>query len=329
MPFDLVIDEHTADGQEARVSKTSVAGSWGAVAGTLRFFADRFGVPERRSRAPRSPTTWFAQHASLGPPTVVLTGPRKHQRLAVERRLDLLRLRPRDRGRAAAGPDPRGAAPAARDVLAEALLAGETVHPDRAGSRRALAQLDERWRRSGGTLRLDPEALRVRVRAQLDQVMGWDEFFSTRLALDPSLLVDETTRGRLEALPAMVRLRGDAAPLDYEVEDGKGVARVRLREGQAKRAFATVIFHRSTGRSGSRVQRGRHEPILAQSLADLQYRAAAGAESTSARGGWGSVPAGLPRAERSPAARLGGGLTAPAGVADDDPLCTPPPGGRQ
>src|SRR6267142_4045185 len=45
MPFDLVIDEHTADGQEARVSKTSVAGSWGAVAGNLRFFADRFGVP--------------------------------------------------------------------------------------------------------------------------------------------------------------------------------------------------------------------------------------------------------------------------------------------
>ncbi|MEO8227979.1 MAG: DEAD/DEAH box helicase, partial [Gemmatimonadota bacterium] len=35
MPFDLVIDEHTAEGQEARISKTSVAGSWGAVAGTL------------------------------------------------------------------------------------------------------------------------------------------------------------------------------------------------------------------------------------------------------------------------------------------------------
>jgi hypothetical protein len=36
MPFDLVIDERTAEGQEARVSKTSVAGSWGAVAGNLR-----------------------------------------------------------------------------------------------------------------------------------------------------------------------------------------------------------------------------------------------------------------------------------------------------
>jgi hypothetical protein len=45
MPFDLVIDEHTADRQVARVSKTSVAGSWGAVAGSLRYFADRFGVP--------------------------------------------------------------------------------------------------------------------------------------------------------------------------------------------------------------------------------------------------------------------------------------------
>src|SRR6266496_1785239 len=45
MPFDLVIDEATADGREARVSRSSVCGSWGAIAGTLRYFADRFGVP--------------------------------------------------------------------------------------------------------------------------------------------------------------------------------------------------------------------------------------------------------------------------------------------
>jgi len=44
-PFDLVIDEQTADGHEARVSKTSVAGSWGAVCGTLRYFADAYGNP--------------------------------------------------------------------------------------------------------------------------------------------------------------------------------------------------------------------------------------------------------------------------------------------
>ena len=44
MPFDLVIDEQTASGQEARVSKRSFAGSWGAIAGNLRWFADRYGT---------------------------------------------------------------------------------------------------------------------------------------------------------------------------------------------------------------------------------------------------------------------------------------------
>src|SRR5690349_19943652 len=31
MPYDLVIDEETSDGHEARVSKTSVCGSWGPI----------------------------------------------------------------------------------------------------------------------------------------------------------------------------------------------------------------------------------------------------------------------------------------------------------
>src|SRR5207247_6151798 len=44
-PFDLVIDEETADGREARVSRGSVCSSWGGVAGALRYLADRRGVP--------------------------------------------------------------------------------------------------------------------------------------------------------------------------------------------------------------------------------------------------------------------------------------------
>src|SRR5579862_2951994 len=43
MPFDLVIDEQTAWGEDARVSKSSVCGSWGPIAGELRYFADKFG----------------------------------------------------------------------------------------------------------------------------------------------------------------------------------------------------------------------------------------------------------------------------------------------
>src|SRR5207249_8118545 len=44
MPFTLVIDEETASGDEVRVSKTSVSGSWGPIAGELRYFADKFGT---------------------------------------------------------------------------------------------------------------------------------------------------------------------------------------------------------------------------------------------------------------------------------------------
>ncbi len=86
MPFDLVIDEHTADGQEARVSKTSVAGNWGAVAGSLRFFADRFGIARAGIEGTTLSYDLVRSYAVSGPAKVVLTGPRKHQRLAAERR---------------------------------------------------------------------------------------------------------------------------------------------------------------------------------------------------------------------------------------------------
>ncbi|HEX7024758.1 MAG TPA: DEAD/DEAH box helicase, partial [Gemmatimonadales bacterium] len=81
MPFDLVIDEHTADGQEVRVSRTSVAGSWGAVAGTIRFFADRFGVPRASIEGTTISYELVRRNATLGPPSVIITGPRKHQQL--------------------------------------------------------------------------------------------------------------------------------------------------------------------------------------------------------------------------------------------------------
>ena len=98
------------------------------------------------------------------------------------------------------------------------------MHPDVSRLKRAVGELDELWRRSGGTLPdLAPEAVRRRVLAQLGQVEGWEDFQRTRVALDPAALVDQPTRERLAALPAMVRLRGDAAPVDYELQNGEGV----------------------------------------------------------------------------------------------------------
>jgi hypothetical protein len=236
MPFDLVIDEHTADGQEARVSRSSVAGSWGAVAGTLRYFADRFGIPRAAIEGTTLGYDLVREHAVWGSPRVAVTGPRKHQRLAVFRMLEYFGFRLEEGVEFLEGPIPEPLLEAARDALADALVAGETAHPDQGRIRRALEELDELWRRSGGTLpETSPGRVRARLRRQVDHVESWDDFVHTKLALDVAALVSESERERLHALPSSVRVRGDAAPLRYEIEDGSGVARLSLREGQARR----------------------------------------------------------------------------------------------
>src|SRR5688572_8261626 len=190
MPFDLVLDEHTADGQEARVSKTSVAGSWGAVAGSLRFFADRFGVARAGIEGTTLPYDLVSRYAVMGPARVVLTGPRKHQRLALERRRSYFGFELDTEMEPIAGRIPEALQPQAGDVLADALVAGEAVHPDAGRLRRSLTVLDELWRRSGGTLPgVAPSALRDRVRSQLEGVTSWEDFQRTRIGLEPAELV--------------------------------------------------------------------------------------------------------------------------------------------
>ena len=270
MPFDLVIDEHTADGQEARVSKTSVAGSWGAVAGNLRFFADRFGVARAAIEGTTLPYDLVGSYSVSGKARVTLTGPRKHQRLALERRRSYFGFELDTEVETVGGPVPESLRDEARGVLADALVAGEVVHPDASRIRRAVTTLDELWRRSGGSLpQLSPTAVRARVLAQLGEVTSWEEFQRARVTLDPTDLVDGQTRERLDALPGMVRVRGDAAPVDYELQDGEAVARVRLREGQAKRLRADEVpaLDRPVRFA---VQRGRHPPILADSVPTMQ-----------------------------------------------------------
>jgi hypothetical protein len=270
MPFDLVIDEHTADGQEARVSKTSVAGSWGAVAGSLRFFADRFGTARASIEGTTISYDLVSRYASLGKPRVILSGPRKQQRLAVERRRSYFGFDLDTEVEVIGGPIPEPLLSQARDVLADALMAGEVEHPDAARIRRAVALLDELWRRSGGALTsIAPDRVRAMLREQLEEVNSREDFHRRRLALEPAALVDEATRQRLDALPGMVRVRGDAAPVEYELQHGEGIVRVRLREGQAKRLRADEIPPLDRPLRFA-VQRGRHPPILADTVSDLQ-----------------------------------------------------------
>lgn len=236
MPFDLVIDEHTADGQEARVSRNSVAGSWGAVAGNLRFFADRFGVARAAIEGTTIPYDLVRRYARRGAVEFAVSGPRKHQLLVRRQRLWYFGFELDTLVEPLEGEVPPGQQPALGEALAGALLAGETTHPAQGRVRRAAAEAGELWRRSGGRLdALSPAAIREQLVRQLAGVGGWQDFLRAALDLDPAARVPEAERARLAALPGSVRLFGDTLALHYEVEDGAGVVRLHLREGQARR----------------------------------------------------------------------------------------------
>ncbi len=235
-PFDFVLDERTADGQDARISKTSVAGTWGGVAGRLRYFADRMGVPRAGIEGTTIPYDLIRQYAVLGPSTVVLTGHRQRQGLAVSRRLHYFGFALENEIHHLEGEIPESLRDAAHEVLAQALLDGSVEHPARGRLIRSVHTLQDYWRRSGGALPgVDDASLCQLVRAQLEDVTSWEAFQHTALAIDVAALLPVEGRAHLDALPLSWRIHGDVAPLEYEVRDGQGFARLVLREGQARR----------------------------------------------------------------------------------------------
>ena len=130
MPFDLVIDEHTADGQEARVSKTSVAGSWGAVAGTLRFFADRFGIARAAIEGTTLPYDLVSSYAVVGPPRSCSPGRGSTSGSPSSGGAPTSGSSWTRRSSLSTEGSPRRSATRPGTQLAELLVAGEVVHPD-------------------------------------------------------------------------------------------------------------------------------------------------------------------------------------------------------
>ena len=270
MPFDLVIDEETADGREARVSRNSVAGSWGAVAGTLRYFADRFGVPRASIEGTQLPERTIRRYARRGTPTVTFERRRRHEGLMVVHTVTYFGFLLERDVEPLPEPFPRDLVPAARRGLVDALLAGHTPHPDQARVRRALERFEFYWRRSGGRLaQAATQRLAAALAAQLERVGSWDEFIATRLTLDVDAAISEAERQALEALPSSLHLYGDRVPLEYEVEQGVGVVRLRLKEGQARRLQPRDLppFDRPARFT---VLRGKREAVRSDSLDDLR-----------------------------------------------------------
>src|SRR2546422_2892691 len=135
---------------------------------------------------------------------------------------------------------------------------------------RALERLGSYWRRSGGRLtQAATEHVTARLAAQLARVGSWDEFINARLELDVDQMVPEAERRALDALPASVHLYGDRVPVDYEVEQGIGVVRLRLKEGQARRLQPRDLppLDRPVRFT---VLRGKREAVRSDSLEDLR-----------------------------------------------------------
>jgi len=241
MPFDLVIDEQTADGQSARVSKRSVAGTWGAVAGSLRYFADRFGKPRAGIEGTTISYALVRENAVWGKPVLSVEGRGKRQGLVARRPLWYFGFQLDADERPIGGAIPKDLLEEGRVALAKALLEGGTLHPDQGSLTRAAGRLREYWNRSGGALDGTSEAsLRNLIVAQLADVTGWQGFLRTSLAVEVDAIVPRDRQRELDRLPSSTKVSGDAVAIAYEVEnapDGQriGVARIWLREGQARR----------------------------------------------------------------------------------------------
>ena len=238
MPFDLVIDEQTADGHEARVSKTSVCGSWGAVAGELRYFADRSGTPRAGIEGTQIPLELIRKYATREAPELAYDPRRKHSPLVLRQRVQYFGFE-LDREVESVEEFPPELADAARRILAEALARGEARHPSVKRNQEIVDEIRDTYRRSGGkTARLGLRELTEMYARELADVNSMDEFREKRILLDADAIVPAADRIRYSALPSFAVVRESKVPVDYDVEerDGArtGVVRLRLPEKLAR-----------------------------------------------------------------------------------------------
>jgi hypothetical protein len=238
MPFTLVIDEETAGGDQARVSKTSVCGSWGPIAGDLRYFADKFGNPRASIEGTQVPADLIRKYAQAGEAELIYDPARKQASMSLRRRVTYYGF---ELEREIEGIDqfPPKLVDQARHVLAEALARGEARHPGVNRNRVAVEEVREVYRRSGGrTPRLGLPELTAIYERQLANVNSVADFRHTRVDFDPDAIVPREERERYADLPDSVEIRGKDVEIQYDVEETEsgsiGVARLRLPEKLAR-----------------------------------------------------------------------------------------------
>jgi hypothetical protein len=277
MPFDLVIDEQTPDGTEARVSKTSVCGSWGAIAGDVRYFADRSGIPRAGIEGTQIPMELIRRYATRGKVELVYDPRRKHGPLALKRTLDYFGFELESEIETVEEFPPE-LADQARHLLAEALARGEARHFAVKKNREVIEEIREAFKRSGGeTKRLGLPELTALYEEQLGDVRSVEEFKAARMNIDRDRFVPQSVRDRLQRLPSRVVIRDREVDIDYDVEEGDGkrfgVARLRLPEKIARTLTQQEIPELDRPVRFV-VLRGQRGAVRSDSLEDLQERLA-------------------------------------------------------
>ncbi|MCC7054893.1 MAG: DEAD/DEAH box helicase [Gemmatimonadaceae bacterium] len=239
MPFDLVIDEQTAWGESARVGKTSVCGSWGAVTGTLRFFADRMGIPRASIEGTQLAPALIRRFAEYGESTLAYDPHRKQGQLVRTRRVTYAGFE-LERETAVIDEFTPEVADAARDVLAEAFATERMRHPAVERNRPMIAEAREVWRRSAATTaRVSQADLASWYRARLGDVESVQDLRHLPLRMSWDDWITPEERARYDDLPHQLTVRDRQVVIEYDVEehdDGTylGVARLRLPEKLAR-----------------------------------------------------------------------------------------------
>lgn len=231
MPFDLMIDGESHWGEPVRVSRTSVCGSWGAVAGPISYVADRTGRTRAFIEGTQLPRELVWKHARAGVRRISYHSGSRREPLRLRTTRDFHGFELDSREEPIDG-FPAGLEEEARGALAEALAEGVAYHPQSKHNRRVLKRLRELHRRSGGvssgTSRCAVRDLFLQKLAGVNSLSGFREA-DLRLELDQVLPARE--REGWERLPGTIELAGREYPLDYGLEKGEPVVRARVPAG--------------------------------------------------------------------------------------------------
>jgi hypothetical protein len=252
-----------------------VCGSWGAIAGDIRYFADKFGTPRASIEGTQIPADLLRRYATKGEAELAYEPDRRHAPLVMRRRLDYFGFE-LERTVEALDEIPSSLAPQARRLLAEALARGEARHRAVPRNHAGIEELREVYRRSGGTTpRMGATDLAAVYERLLDEqgVASIEQFKNARLDLDADAIVPRAERERYLALPGAVELRDRTVNIDYDVEEAPeghiGVARLRLPEKLARTLDGSELPTLDRPLRFS-VHRGQRGTVRAATLDELQ-----------------------------------------------------------